>query len=265
MRTHRPPLASLVALASLLGSGCVHRAFFTDGSSVSYGRADRGLLRGGRELPPEGRGYVVPALWRERGTQWGTDEIVAAIERAARVVDEKLPGGLLGVGDLSRRGGGRSPFHKSHENGRDADLIFYAVDAAGAPVVPTNAMPRYGRKLRARAPYERTEVAISPRFFDLRRNWALVTALLDDPSIDVEYLFISERLRDQLLDWARAAGEDPETIARAARALRQPHHALPHDDHLHLRIRCPRSDLWQGCVDEGRVRLRVDRWSPPVT
>jgi penicillin-insensitive murein endopeptidase len=255
-----------VALLAVVASGCVHRGFFTDGTSVSYGRADRGLLRSGVELPPEGSGYVVPGVWRDRGTQFGTAELITAIQRAARAVEERLPGGILGVGDLSRRGGGRMQFHKSHENGRDADLIFYAVDEDGQPVAPTSAMPRYDRRLRSRAPYERSPVAVSPRHFDLARNWALITALLDDATIDVEYLFVSERLREHLIDYARAAGERPEVIARAARALRQPRRALPHDDHLHLRIRCAPSDLSQGCVDEGPVRVRLlERWRPPVT
>jgi penicillin-insensitive murein endopeptidase len=261
------PLALATLCLLPAASGCVGRALLTDGTTVSIGRADRGILRGGRQLPPEGAGYVQPPLWTARGTSWGTDELVGAVERAARVVAERYPGALLGVGDHSRRGGGRRPYHRSHENGRDADLIFYAVDAEGRPVAPTSAMPRYNRRLRARAPYESSAVEISPRNFDLARNWALVEALLSDPAVEVEYLFISERLREHLLDYARLSGVAPETVARAARSLRQPHGtgSMPHDDHLHLRIRCPRSDVYQGCVDEGPVRLRVERYVPSVT
>jgi penicillin-insensitive murein endopeptidase len=99
---------------------------------------------------------------------------------------------------------------------------------------------------------------VSPRRFDLARNWALVEALLVDPAIDVEYLFISERLRDRLLEHAASIHAPADRIDRARRALRQPPRVPPHDDHLHLRIRCSAADRSQGCVDEGRVRLRSE-------
>src|SRR5438270_231880 len=123
-------------LIALSASGCVAKGFFTDGTSVSMGRADRGVLRGGRALALSGPGYTVPPSWAERRTHFGTDELVLAIERAAARVESEQPGALLGVGDLSVRGGGDMPFHRSHENGRDADLLFYSVDAAGQPLAP---------------------------------------------------------------------------------------------------------------------------------
>ena len=47
-------------------------------------------------------------------------------------------------------------------------------------------MPRFrGRDLHSRPPYESTRVAITPRLFDLARNWALGEALLSDPEIDL--------------------------------------------------------------------------------
>jgi penicillin-insensitive murein endopeptidase len=247
-----------------LGSGCVHRGFFTDGSTVAMGRADRGVLRGGRAIPPAGKGFVTPPVWVERGNRYGTDELVALIERAAARVADVHPGGILGVGDLSRRGGGSMQFHKSHENGRDADLIFYAVDPVSTvPLPPADAMPRYNRHLESRAPYEQPVEAVSPRIFDLARNWALVAALVSDAETEVEYLFISERLKEKLLAYAHESGAPADVITRAQWALRQPRHALPHDDHLHLRIRCAPNDRAQGCVDEGPVHIRAETYHAP--
>ena len=43
----------------------------------------------------------------------------------------------LGVADLSRwRGGQASPWHSSHESGRDVDLLFYSVGEDGKPLPP---------------------------------------------------------------------------------------------------------------------------------
>ena len=167
------------------------------------------------------------------------------------------------MGDLSRRGGGSMSFHKSHENGRDADLIFYAVDDQGAPVAPVDAMPRYNRHLHSRPPRDTGE-PVPPRLFDVPRNWALVAALVTDPAIDVEYLFISEPLKDRLIEYARSIAEPEELIQKARVILRQPgHRTLPHDDHLHLRIRCAESDRYQGCIDEGKTFIRMETWRDP--
>jgi penicillin-insensitive murein endopeptidase len=254
-------LRTLALTAVLLGAapGCVARGFFTDGSSVSMGRADRGVLRDGHELPLAGKGYQVPPVWAKRGTNYGTDEMVGAIQRAAARVADRLPGGTLGVGDLSHRGGGDMSFHRSHENGRDADLLFYSIDMMGAPLPPADAMPRYrGWRLRGREPYEDTGAPIGRRYFDVPRNWELVAALLEDETIDVEYLFVSEQLRDRMIEYAKSIGAPPHTILHAQKTLKQPRGFQPHDDHLHLRVRCATTDRFQGCVDEGRVRLRSE-------
>jgi penicillin-insensitive murein endopeptidase len=258
---------ALVASVCALG-GCVAPGFFTDFSSVSLGTFNDGVLRHGTRLPPKGDGYLVPPLWKARGNQWGTDELVAAIKRAARRVHREYPGGVLGIGDLSQRGGGDSLLHRSHENGRDADLIYFAVDDKGRPVGPVDSMPRYGADLRALPPHATQNVRFgpfSPRRFDVRRNWALVRALLQDPGVEVQYLFCNELLKARMLEYARAHGEDAALVDRAEELLHQPGDSLPHDDHLHLRIYCSASDRAFGCEDRGPTRWWKKRWKylPP--
>ena len=255
---------------AILLSGCVGPGFFSDGSSVSVGTFTHGHLRHGAHLPARGEGYLVPPLWVTRDSRFGTDELVGAIERAARRVQREYPGSTLGVGDLSQRGGGDSILHRSHENGRDADLIYYAVDEKGRPVVPVDSMPRYPyNDLRARAPLPPEHGVqfgpFSTRFFDVPRNWALVRALLEDPQIEIQYLFIHNKLRDRLLTWAVEQDEDPSLIERAQELLHQPGDSMPHDDHLHVRIFCARDDRAFGCFDRGPVRWWKKRYKymPP--
>jgi penicillin-insensitive murein endopeptidase len=243
----------------------------TDGSSVSVGTFNRGLLRRGARLPESGEGYRIPPLWNARGTAYGTDELVDAIVRAARRVQREYPGALLGVGDLSQRGGGDSVLHRSHENGRDADLIYYAVDEQDRPVAPADSMPRYPfHDLRARVPLPSEHGVeygpFSPRWFDVPRNWALVRALLEDPRIEVQYLFINERLRDRLLAWAREIEDDVDVVERAEALMHQPGDSMPHDDHLHVRIFCSADDRPFGCQDRGPVRWWKKRYKymPPA-
>jgi penicillin-insensitive murein endopeptidase len=252
------------ALAGLM-AGCAGPGYFTDGTSVSVGAFNHGALRHGARLPARGEGYVIPTLWQTRGNNFATDELVTAVEHVARRVRREYPGAILGVGDMSQRGGGGNVLHRSHENGRDLDLIYYALDERGRPVAPADSMPRYPFfDLRAREPLPPEHGVVfgpfSTRFFDVKRNWALVRALLEEPGIEIQYLFIHARLRERLLAWAAEQGEDPSLLERAEAILHQPGDSAPHDDHLHVRIFCAESDRAYGCRDAGPVRWWKKRY-----
>src|SRR5256885_2299599 len=103
-----------------------------------------------------------------------------------------------------------------------------------------------GRKLPAGGEGRRIPPRVGQRG---EHSWILVRALLSDPAVDVQYLFISEGLKQLLLDHAEAIKEPTELIERARLVLHQPVGALPHDDHLHLRIYCPAGDRILGCKD----------------
>jgi penicillin-insensitive murein endopeptidase len=250
--------------------GCAGPGLLTDWSSISVGTFTHGLLRHGARLPLRGEGYLISPLWAARNSNFATDEFVVAIENVAKRVHREYPGSLLQIGDLSTKGGGDSVLHRSHENGRDADLIYYAVDERGKPAPPAESMPRYGSDLRARPPGPQEHGVVfgpfTPRTFDVARNWALVRALLEEPRIEVQYLFINERLKEKLMEYALAHGEDPALVDRADALLHQPGDSLPHDDHLHVRIFCSAEDRPFGCSDRGPVRWWKKRWKymPPL-
>src|SRR5262249_23811342 len=139
----------------------------------------------------------------------------------ARSVDRAFPGGVAAVGDLSRRNGGGSSEHKSHQNGRDVDGFYYATDARGEPAAPGQALFRFngdGRAVRwspARGLAAPARPVPAYRF-DSKRNWAFVRALLSDPETEVEWIFVQRDLATLLMREAAEAGEDPALLARAA-------------------------------------------------
>jgi penicillin-insensitive murein DD-endopeptidase len=241
--------------------GCVG-PLFGDGTSVSLGTSNAGALRRGALLPRAGDGYVVPPRWVTRGSSYGTDELVDSLVRSARAVGREAPGGTLGIADLSPRGGGATIKHKSHENGRDVDLIYYAVDARGRPLRPADAMVKYAadgvslpwRREHPEDPAPQRGWEPTARRFDVERNWALVKALLEDPEVEVQWIFIAEPLRAKLLEHAVQKGEAPELVERAEWMLHRPTDSQPHDDHMHVRVLCDAADRIFGCVDRGPVR-----------
>ncbi len=247
--------ALLCSLAGLCSS-CAGENLWTDLTSISSGKTNRGRTRRPAKMPLEGEGYVVPERWRERGFQYGVDELVAAVERAARLVNEEAPGSTLGVADLSAMHGGRSRWHASHQSGRDVDLIFYTTNEDGEPQAPLgDDMLHFDGEGEPYLPRreEYNDEKWEERRFDTARNWLLIESLLSDPNIRLQWVFVSKQLKELLLTHARARGRPQWMIDYAAVVMNQPGDAPPHDDHFHVRMYCPRSDRFYGCRERGVV------------
>jgi penicillin-insensitive murein endopeptidase len=159
------------------------------------------------------------------GPRWARPRLVRLLVRAAESVGRRYPGSVLLVGDLSSREGGSLPGHLSHRSGHDADVAFYYSDAHGNQV-------RSARLL----PVGASGAAPAGLRFDEARNWALVEALLSDPTGNVKSIFVAAALKHRLLAYAGRVGIGAELLGRADAAMRQPAHGRPHDDHFHVRI-----------------------------
>lgn len=209
------------------------------GPSRSIGSPAHGELEGGVALTESDAVRVLPKRHKRRCLSYGTDRLVHAIESAAKAVAKAHPGSApLGVGDIARaRGGELLAYSHSHQAGRDADLAFYLVDGEGKPVAVEDLVKLdddgKAGELRLDAP----------------RTWALVRALLEDRSIEVRWLFVSSALKGLLLAEGERTHAPKELLKRAGDLLHQPSDAPPHDDHLHLRIRCTAAEREGGCHD----------------
>jgi len=254
VRRNACALAGLLFAASSFA--CAGPNLWTDGTSISTGHSNRGRLRKPAKMPESGPGFEVPKNWWSRGNVYGVEELIVAVSRAAGSVFGASDKVRLGVADLSPLRGGRSRWHRSHQSGRDIDLIFYATDKDGEPLdPPTLEMIHYDGEGKAYAPrrtvYE--EKKWEARRFDVERNWLLLEELLGDPTIRIQWIFVSAELRQRLLDYAIDTERPRWAVEYAEVILRQPADAPPHDDHFHLRIYCSRSDRFHGCIDRGPV------------
>jgi penicillin-insensitive murein endopeptidase len=208
------------------------------------GYANGGTLANG-VLLPQGEGIrYLPG----RPHHHGTEELVGLIRRSASAVARAFPGSRLTVGDLSDDDGGPIGHHASHQSGRDVDLAFYVMDERGRPRLADDYISFNGRG---------RPIAGGALRFDVARNWALVAALLDDPAVRVEHVFVSNPLRTLLLEHGRTIGSRAMLMVRARLVLHQPMRALPHSNHFHVRIACPAGDAQ--CVEGIRPRPRPRR------
>jgi LysM repeat protein len=191
--------------------------------SEAIGPTNRGILENGVQLPPH-RGYRIRSSSRAYGTEETTRWIVDAFDAVeAKFKQTKV----VRVHDISDRDGGRLRDHKSHQNGRDADISYYQEDCSPS-----------GCRF---AEFRSSEL-------DAARQWALLEYWLRRGQAEV--IFIDYRLQAKLYRYAKRKGVPEALLDRWIQYPRgryepkgvirhYPHHA----DHLHVRFVCPYSDL----------------------
>ncbi len=195
----------------------------------SVGSPTDGRLVGGSRVEETPYLRVLPVYATDEA-RWGLGSLVALIDRCARSVRRQFPDAVLSVGHLSRRGGGDIDRHASHESGRDADLSFYIRGQTNHPLYSDHMVSFRG---------DGTAPSWPGAFFDDARNWALVSAIVQEQNAHVTYIFVAAPLRARLLAYAAHAGAPLAVRNRAAELMVQPRGSLPHDDHFHVRIGCP--------------------------
>ena len=205
------------------------------GAARSMGAPNQGRLAGGVQLRPTKTVRIAKG-----SNNWGLPQLVHAVRHAADAVVTKYKGPPMYVGDLSTKSGGPLLPHRSHQSGRDVDIAFYAVDVKNRPVLldrfvafDGNGRARDGSGLR----------------FDAPRNWGMLRALLENPEIEVRYLFITAGLEKLIVEHAEHKRARREVVARAAAAMQNPDDVIPHDDHVHVRIACPKGGR-DGCIED---------------
>ena len=231
------------------------------GESVGY--YSNGTLTGGQAVPANGPNHylIFPApCYRKRplgpaypdksraDNFFGHPNTVAAVLDAAKLTRARYPKApRVPVGELSNRVGSSIRRHLSHQNGLDVDVYFLREpDGPGKlPVPHCQDGPSYEAK-SSRGVWQ-----VTP---DFRRdwNWALITAFA--LRHDVKRIFIGGLLKQELGRWARAnkvpKRERKRTMAKLHAVLCRPPKGrninsyrgnfCPHDDHIHVRFRCPK-------------------------
>ncbi|MFT7580084.1 MAG: penicillin-insensitive murein endopeptidase [Myxococcota bacterium] len=194
--------------------------------------------------------YAYPSPGR-RDNFYGHLSVVQAIEDAAVATRKRFPDApRVPVGEVSNPVGGEIPFHLSHQNGLDVDLWFLQRPVPGAPA--RFPVPRCSRPKRfvEQDPTAR-KWQVTPGF-EPGWNWALAEALAANDQVTL--IFVSPIIEKALAEWARANKVPTRVRSRTLRKLypvfcRTPkgiqmgtykNNRCPHDDHFHVRFRCPK-------------------------
>ena len=217
----------------------------SSGKSASVGTVTAGYIAQAVELPIQGEHHRILDKVAPRQTRYTTKEMAELLLCAAERVAKEHPGRVLQLGNMSRQSGGPLPWSVSHHNGRDADVAFYALDSENRPATMARLYHFDSRGRSTNAPEVLT--------FDVAANWSLLKSLVLCSGDDLQYLFIANWLSFPALRYAQKIKEDKKVIAKVAAKVHQPKKAMPHNDHVHVRIGCPDADRAEGCVEASRA------------
>jgi penicillin-insensitive murein DD-endopeptidase len=198
----------------------------TEGPARVIGHYGGACIAGAVPVPLDGPGYQAVDLSRRR--YYGHPALVGFIQDLGRAVASEKLGTVL-VGDMAQpRGGPMSSGHVSHQGGLDVDL-WYRLDVAPLPPAARDGLPeppvvdpRSGRPDPARWTDRQAELvhlaALDARVARVFVGAAIKRDLCERPWAD--------------RSWLRVVRPWPG-----------------HDDHLHVRLRCPPGS--PACVDQG--------------
>jgi hypothetical protein len=228
-RGHATPRGARAARISALRArdrGDARDTIAATGQSI--GAPWDGRLRHPTQLP-SGEGYYI----RRPARSFGTATTVDLVERAIRETLDAFPDEhVLAIGDLSAASGGAITEHRSHQSGRDIDVgLFYHEQPTGYP----------GSFIHA-----------DPDNLDCAATFKLLEAFLasaNEPG-GVQMVFLDFDVQGILYRWALDSGVSER---RLDRIFQFPHgrgssaglvrHEPNHDNHMHVRFRCPSDDL----------------------
>lgn len=218
-------LAGLIFISSGIGSACsaaVEQSinFYTKGSLVnpsnlSNSDQDPGILK----------------IFQSHNRNYGAFEMITMIKTVAQEIAQKYPNReRLQVGDVANLKGGNIGSHKSHQNGLDADVVYYRKNNKEQD-------PQWAGKY-----IEKFVIGgkISPNF-DLERNWALLERLTSFPQ--VQRIFVDINIKKNFC--SLYSNSKDITAQRILHTLRP---APLHGDHMHIRITCPPASI--RCVSQ---------------
>jgi LysM repeat protein/murein endopeptidase len=176
----------------------------------------KGALPSGMQMP-SGKNYVV----KHPSLSWGEPSTVQGIQAAISKYRSRTSGGpKVHVGDISKKGGGKFPPHKSHRNGRDVDM---------------------GYVLKGDLADEVRFRTANKKSLDVARSWNLVKAFVD--TTGVRYIFMDYKVQKLLYEYAKSKGVSSSTLEELfqyPRGKRRHYGVIRHEpghvNHFHVRF-----------------------------
>ncbi|MGZ8173454.1 MULTISPECIES: penicillin-insensitive murein endopeptidase [Methylobacter] len=197
----------------------IKQAAQIDDSAQSIGSYTAGCLSGAVTLPQNGTGYQL--MRPTRGRSYGHPDLIRFIESIARTAHLQHWGVLL-IGDLGQPRGGPTPSgHRSHQTGLDVDIWYLLSQQAATRSLAFNERETWSAPSVLAAKSD----AIDDNQWSLAHE-KILEAAAQRPEVD--RIFVNPSVKRLLC--ARKSAHD---------WLRKIRPWWGHDDHFHVRLKCP--------------------------
>jgi penicillin-insensitive murein endopeptidase len=185
-----------------------------------------GSLINASALDLKGVGYYVQLPTRKM--YFGTDRTVGYVRDIGKLVTKLIPGYSVSVGDLSGPRGGKSGARKDegHLNGMEADIAYVTVK-------PTNPWPVLVNG----------GGVFNKRLMHMDEQWKVFKAVVSKNLVG--RIFVHRSIKRGFCQLAKDSHDASE---EGHEALRRLWHAEGHENHFHLRLKCPSTS--PRCLDD---------------
>lgn len=189
------------------------------GAPRVIGSYTAGCIQGAASLPPEGVGFQTMRRFRRRF--FGHPTLIRYLQDLAQAATQQRLG-LLSFGDLGQARGGPAPSgHASHQTGLDVDIWFMLLP-------PGQPLPAAEREtIGAPSMVQPDGRTLTPQWSPQHSKLVRLAAEFDT----VERIFVNAAVKHALCQQTPGAAW-----------LRKLRPWWGHDDHLHVRLRCPAGD-----------------------
>lgn len=199
------------------------------GPAKVYGSYSRGCFTGGQPVPNDGVGFQVMRLKRHRF--FAHPNMYDFIEKFGAKVD-RSPAGIAMMGDSSQpRGGPMKSGHASHQTGLDLDVWFWVPpQALERPLTDEERETEGALSMLTGKPLKINR--------DLWNHGHVEMLKLASEHPETQRIFVNPLIKKELCD----------TVTENREWLRKIRPWYGHDDHFHVRLRCPKDS--KGCVGQ---------------
>ena len=225
------PIVIMLFMVTHIASAADWSQFSTPTNTEPYtiGKTNNGCISGAQALPLEGNGYLVVHL--ERNRHYGHPLLVQTLKTLGKQAQQQQIG-VFQIGDLGQARGGALPFgHRSHQSGLDADIWFNLNPDSYAN------LNKQRSNIKQPSMLNPNKKGLNLSWTDKHRKLLEIAAKIDD----VDRIFVNPHIKKDLC----------KTVTGDRQWLQKIRPWYHHDDHFHVRLRCPKSS--PDCINQAPI------------
>ncbi len=197
----------------------------------AVGSYAKGTLIHDSTIALQGEGFV--KLFVPRSRWYATSDMVGMLTYISSEMTTRFPRHeRLQIGDISAQGGGPISGHASHMIGLDADIAYFNVSQREQDPQDVSGF--------------KTSYVLNGKItqdFDMVRNFAAMRVLVGTGRVN--RIFVNAVVKKAICDFSKTMAPDPAPVdpklASIPVTLRRLRPWEGHDDHMHVRLTCPKA------------------------